>query len=65
MAFVTLIALFLFGFVFAGLGGGSPSQGSTTTISPPKIERHHGVKCSARMGAGEARKKCGGPPANP
>ena len=64
MALVMLIALFLFGFVFAGLGTGSTSQ-SSVTISPPKLERHHGVKCSARMGAGETRKKCGGPPANP
>jgi hypothetical protein len=64
MALVVLIAAFLFGFVFAGLNGGSGPQGSTT-ISPPKVERHHGVKCSKRMGAGENLKKCGGPPANP
>jgi hypothetical protein len=64
MALVVLIAAFLFGFVFAGFGGGSGSQGSAT-ISPPKIERHHAVKCSARMGAGGTRKHCGGPPANP
>ena len=64
MALVVLVAVFLFGFVFAGFGAGSSGQGPAT-ISPPKIERHHGVKCSARMGAGETRKKCGNPPANP
>jgi hypothetical protein len=63
MALVTLVALFLFGFVFAGLGGGSPTQ--SKTVWPPRTAPHHGVKCSARMGAGEVRKKCGGPPANP
>ena len=63
MAFVVLVAAFLFGFVFAGFGG-SVSQGSTT-IPPPHVRKHHGVKCSQRMGAGEAPKKCGSPPANP
>ena len=56
-----LLIVFLFGFVFAGFGGGS----TMLSPQPPKLVRHHAVKCSQRMGAGGTGKKCGGPPANP
>jgi len=58
MALLTII-LFLFGFVLTGLGSGSTSTGDLI----PKAQ--HSIKCSARMGSGESRRDCGGPPANP
>ena len=59
---LVLLALLSFG-VF-GTGSGSSGTGSRTQVHPP-----HRVKCTARMkaqmGAGESRRRCGGPPANP
>ena len=59
------ILIALLGFGAFGTGSGSPSvSGGGTKISKP-----HRVKCTARMkaqmGAGESRRRCGGPPANP
>jgi hypothetical protein len=60
-----LIVLAFFGFVVLGTGGGS----SGVTDLTPATTSHHSVKCSARMktpsSAGENRRDCGGPPANP
>jgi hypothetical protein len=65
MALLTLLAVYLFGFVFLGFGGGSTG---VTDITPATTS-HHSAKCSARMktppSAGESRRDCGGPPANP
>jgi hypothetical protein len=65
MALLTLLAVFLFGFAFAAFGSGSSG---VTDISPASTP-HHSAKCSARMktpsSAGESRRDCGGPPANP
>ena len=65
MALVTLLAFFIFGFFIAGFGGGS----SSTADLIPATTSHQSVKCSARMkapsSAGENRRNCGGPPANP
>jgi len=65
MALVTLLAFFIFGFFIAGFGGGSASM----TDIVPATTSHHSVKCSARMkapsSAGENRRDCGRPPANP
>jgi hypothetical protein len=65
MALVTLLAFFIFGFFISGFGGGS----SGTADLIPATTSHHSVKCWARMmtrsSAGENRRDCGGPPANP
>ena len=65
MALLTLLVVFILGFLVTGFGGGSTS---TTNIIPAPT-MHHAVKCSARMknapSAGESRRNCGGPPANP
>ena len=61
MALVTLLAVFIFGFFITGFGGGS----SGVTDMAPETTSHHSAKCSARMGSGESRRDCGGPPANP
>jgi len=59
---LVLLALLSFG-VF-GAGSGSTGIGGAPKVQPP-----HRVKCTARMkaqmGAGEGRRRCGGPPANP
>lgn len=61
-----LILLALLGFGFFAFGSGS---GSTGSGSAPQRSTPHHVKCSARMkarmSAGESRRRCGGPPANP
>jgi len=62
MALVTLLVVFIFGFFLAGFGSGS---GGVTDIGTGKAPTPHHVKCSARMGSGENRRDCGGPPANP
>jgi hypothetical protein len=54
------ILLLLLGFVFAGIGNGTSSSG-TTEIKPV-------VKCSKRMPAkapSAQEQRCGPPPANP
>jgi hypothetical protein len=65
MALVTLLAFFIFGFFLTGFGGGS----SSTSDIVPATKSHQSAKCSARMkarpSAGENRRDCGGPPANP
>jgi hypothetical protein len=67
MPLLTLLAVFIFGFFMTGFGSGSGSIG-VTDISPA-TPSHHSAKCSARMktppSAGESRRDCGGPPANP
>jgi hypothetical protein len=60
MALLLILAL-LFGLLFAGFGGGSSSVGD---IAPTK-QHARAIKCQARMSAGEGRRNCGGPPANP
>ncbi|HEY6835578.1 MAG TPA: hypothetical protein VI142_03825 [Gaiellaceae bacterium] len=59
-----LIALLGFGFFTFGSGSGSTGAGSA-----PQRYTPHRVKCSARMKAqmtaGESRRRCGSPPANP
>jgi hypothetical protein len=62
MALVTLLVVFIFGFFLAGFGNGS---GGVRDIGTGKTLAPHHVKCSARMGSGENRRDCGGPPANP
>ena len=65
MALVTLLAFFIFGFFIAGFGGSSSGVTDLGTASVPQLS----AKCSARMkapsSAGENRRDCGGPPANP
>jgi hypothetical protein len=65
MALLALLAVYIFGFFLVGVGGGSTG---VTDITPATTS-HHSVKCSARMktppSAGESRRDCGGPPANP
>jgi hypothetical protein len=67
MALLTLLAVFIFGFLFAGFGSGSTS--GPTEVTPTRATHHAVAKCSARMkaptSAGESRRNCGGPPANP
>jgi hypothetical protein len=60
MAFL-LILLLLFGFVLGGVGAGSSSLGSGSTVRKPVI------KCSKHMTAkapGVQERRCGPPPAH-
>jgi hypothetical protein len=52
-----LIPVALPGFGVFGVGSGSTGTGQR--LKPPH------VSCKARMSAGESRRDCGGPPANP
>lgn len=60
---MALILIILALLSFGVLGAGSGSTG--TGHSGPKQFTPHHVNCKARMGQGESRRKCGGPPANP
>jgi hypothetical protein len=53
------ILLALLGFGVFGVASSSTGTGKYTK---PKL--HH-FNCKTRMGAGESRRDCGGPPANP
>jgi hypothetical protein len=61
MALLLVILAFL-GFVVLGTGSGSTGVKDSGTATRPAP--HH-VNCKARMSAGESRRDCGGPPANP
>ena len=63
------MALLLILIALLGFGVYATGSGSTGTSSGPHISKPHRVKCTARMkaelSAGESRRRCGGPPANP
>ena len=55
-----LIALLSFGL----FGTGSGSTGTGTKVYRPQ-RVHCTAQMKAQLGAGESRRRCGGPPANP